>query len=587
MYTDALKNTDWYKAFDTETELNVNPWYWVTDNTKEFMAKGYLTGQSVQERVVEICETFCTTLLNMGMSIEDAKSNTNLLYHYVSWGWVSFATPVWVAYGNERGLPISCFNSDVEDSMDRILYASSEIGMLTKLGGGTSVYLGKLRPRGAPIRGNGESDGAAHFAKLYNAMMQITRQGSRRGYCAAYLEADHKDILEFLDIGTDISEVQNITTGVNLSDSFMQKGLDGDVNAQTVLAKVNETRGTIGYPYILFTDNANKQKPQVYKDKHYPILSSNLCNEIMLPSSDDESFVCVLSSLNLVHFDTWKHTSLVRVMTTFLDTVIEESIQKLKVMRSKTNQSSWFLQRIVNFLTNHRAIGLGVVGLHHLFQSKMIAFESKEAAKLNLKVFKYINEESLQQSRELAIIFGEPAVLKGYGQRFTTRIAIAPTKSSASILGNVSESIQPELANLYIAELAKTTQLIKNPYLEDLLESKGKNTKEVWKQIEDAAGSVQGLVYLTEEEKAVFKTFAEIAPRVIIDLAATRQTYIDQGQSLNLIFHPDVSAAEINALLYYAWKMGIKGLYYQFSMNAAQAMNVSKMSNKECLACGG
>lgn len=586
MYTHELTSYPWYTA--TAAPANLTPWYWVTDNTREFMSKGYLTGQSVEERVAEICHTFYLSMIDMGLSIEQSTDYANKLYHYASWGWNSFATPVWTNYGNTRGLPISCFNSDVEDSMERILYAGSEVGMLTKLGGGTSAYLGKLRPRGSIITNNGTSDGAAHFAGLFNDIVKRARQGeSRRGYLAAYLDAEHKDVMEFLDIGSDNSDIQNITTGINLSNNFMEACLQGDPAAQAVMSKIEKTRGEVGYPYLLFTDNVNAQKPQVYKDKHLDILSSNLCSEIMLPSTDDESFVCVLSSLNLVHFDTWKESSLVEVMTTFLDTVIHESVSKIKLLQANQHKESLFLNRVLRFLERHRAIGLGVLGLHHYLQSNHVPFDSREAAKANVEIFKFINERSLHTSQWLAAKLGEPELLQGYGERFTARLAIAPTKSSASILGNTSESIQPELANVYVAELAKTTQLIKNPYLEQLFIRLGKNTKEVWNDIINHAGSVQHLDFLSDEDKAVFKTFAEIPARTIIDMAATRQPFIDQGQSLNLIFHPSATSAEINAIVFYAWKMGVKSLYYQFSMSAAQAHNVAKLSNNECLACQG
>lgn len=565
-----------------------NPWYWVTDNTIDFMNKGYLVDQTVQERVVDIAHAFYLNMLDMGLSTTQAKHYANNLYHYASWGWNSFSTPVWTNYGNSRGLPISCFNSDVDDTMESILYASSEIGMLTKLGGGTSAYLGKLRPRGTPITDNGEADGAAHFADLYNSIVRIARQGkARRGYLAAYLDAEHSDVLEFLDIGTDKSDIQNITTGINLSDSFLQKCLSDDVQAQSIMSKIQKTRGEVGYPYLLFKDNANRYKPQVYKDKDLTIESSNLCSEIFLPSTDDESFVCVLSSLNLIHYDIWRDSELVETMTLFLDTVVEESIRKVKHMKATTKPRKFFLDRILSFMENHRAIGLGVLGFHHYLQSNSIPFDSTDAARKNVEIFKHINSKSLDMSKHLANKLGEPPLLQGYGERFTTRMAIAPTKSSASILGNASESIQPELANVYVAELAKTTQIIRNPYLEKILIDLGQNTKEVWDSIIDKAGSVQHLDFLDDHTKAVFKTFPEISPRVIIDLAAARQPFIDQGQSLNLIFHPETTSAQINAITFYAWKMGIKSLYYQFSMSAAQALNVSKLSYRDCAACSG
>ena len=559
---------------------------WVTPNTRKFMKKGYLTGQSVEQRCEEIANAFESRLLSMGMDDEKASNLATRFLSNLAAGHYSLATPVWVSYGNDRGLPISCFNSDVDDTMDGILYAASEVGMLTKMGGGTSGYLGKIRPRGTPITGNGEADGAAHFARLFNTMMQVSRQGSRRGYFAAYLDAHHGDIMEFLDIGSDSSDIQNITTAVCFNDQFMRSALMGDEQAQKVIAKFHKSRGSHGYPYALFTDNANRGRPKVYKDLDLRINSSNLCNEIMLPSTPDESYVCVLSSMNLVNYDQWKTTDAVELLIYFLDTVVEESIEKLKKLRAK--QKYHFLDRIERFLAKHRALGMGVLGYHHLLQSKLIPFESRDAARLNYEVFKFLRERTYTASANLAHWFGEPELLKGYGMRNTTTMAIAPTKSSSFILGNVSEGIQPEIANIYLADLAKETVVVRNPYLERWLISVGKNTQSIWDAIEAHGGAIPetpDFDFVPDNIREVFKTFPQINPKAIIDQAATRQEFIDQGQSLNLIFHPDVTSGEINDLFYYAWKTGIKGLYYQIGMSAVQASNAKRMNMRECVAC--
>lgn len=558
---------------------------WVTDNTRKFMEKGYLTGQSVEQRCEEISLAFYKNLVGMGMDKSEAGVLSDEHSLYLAEGLYSKSTPVWVSYGNERGLPIACYNSHVPDTMDGIMYAASEIGMLTKLGGGTSAYLGDIRPRGTPITGNGHADGPAHFARLLNAVMQVSRQGSRRGYLAAYLDVTHPDILEFLKIGSDSSDIQNITTGVCFSDQFMRDAFYGLNKTNHVLAEFHKDRGNMGYPYALFTDNANRGRPQVYKDKGLKIKASNLCNEIMLPSSDEESFVCVLSSMNLVKYDHPHFARAVRVLTYFLDTVVHESIKKLDRLKLKHKHD--FLERIQRFLVRHRALGMGVLGWHHLLQSKMIPFESREAAKLNLEIFKLLQKESHAASRELAERFGEPEILKGYGMRNTTTMAVAPTKSSSFILGNVSEGIQPELSNCYLADLAGSTIVVKNVYLEKWLDSVGLDTPEIWKSIQLHEGSITHIEEIPDYVKDVFKTFPEISARAVIDQAASRQPYIDQGQSLNLIFHPKVTAGEINHLFYYAWQMGIKGLYYQIGMSAAQAHNTKILNTKSCASCEG
>jgi len=478
-------------------------------------------------------------------------------------GWYSLSTPIWTNFGNSRGLPISCFGSFIEDNMASILYTQAEVGMMSKYGGGTSAYGGELRPRGSDIKGNGKSSGAVHFAQLYNTNVNVISQGSaRRGSFAFYLPVYHGDIEEFLTIKTEGSPIQDISFGVCVPDWWMNEMIAGDKNKRRIWAKILETRANIGYPYILFTDNANNNKPQVYKDKGMEIVSSNLCNEIMLPSNFEESFVCDLSSMNILHFDEWKDTDAVELLVYFLDAVMTEFIEKAEGIA--------FMDRAVRFAERHRALGIGWLGWHSYLQSKMIPWESMEAKLLNVKIAQTIKDNAYQASEKLALRLGEPEVLKGYGRRNTTLLAIAPTKSSAFILGQVSEGIEPHRANYYIKDLAKGKFTIKNHELERLLEEKGKNTDEVWMSILKNAGSVQHLDFLSDHEKSVFKTFSEISPKEIIIQAAQRQRYIDQGQSLNLMIHPSAPIKDVNKLMIEGWQMGIKGYYYQHSINAAQ-----------------
>ncbi|MBW8242923.1 ribonucleoside-diphosphate reductase subunit alpha [Muricauda oceani] len=552
---------------------------WLNEYSRQFLASGYLTeGVSPEERIREIGDRAEEILQIPGYS--------DKFYGYMSEGFFSLASPVWSNFGKRRGLPISCFGSHIDDDMGNILYTQSEVGMMSKLGGGTSGYFGKIRHRGAPVKNNGQASGAVHIMQLFESMVDVVSQGSvRRGRFSPYLPIDHKDIMEFLEIGTEGNPIQQLTHGVTVTNQWMQEMIEGDVDKRTVWAKVLQRRGEMGYPYVFFSDNANDGAVDVYKDKNHRIHASNLCTEIMLPSNDDWSFVCVLSSINLLHYDKWKKTDAVETMVHFLDAVITEFIEKLEAYRDSSDrddrQTFLFMERAYNFAKQNRALGLGALGWHSLLQSKRYAFNSQEAYNLNSEIFKEIKERSYKASEQLAERFGEPEVLKGYGRRNATLNAIAPTTSSAFILGQVSQGIEPIWSNCYVKDIAKIKTTIKNPFLMDLLEEKGQNTNEVWKSIRDMDGSVQHLDFLTEEEKAVFKTYSELDQLDIIYQAANRQNHIDQGQSVNIIVHPDMPTKDVNKIHVTAWKLGLKSLYYQHSMNAAQKFK----QKKDCVSC--
>ncbi len=551
------------------------PWYWVNENTRAFMSRGYLVdGQTTEERVRYIGE-YAEKVLNkpgFAKKFED----------YMSRGWISLATPVWANFGLKRGLPISCFGSFVADDMANILHTQAEVGMMSKYGGGCSAYFGDLRARGSEITQNGHSSGPVHFMQLFEKILDVVSQGAtRRGVFAAYLPVEHPDILEFLDIGTEGNPIQKINHAVTVTNKWMEEMVAGDADKRAIWAKVIQRRGEIGYPYIMFIDNANDQKPDVYKDKNLPIYASNVCSEIMLPSNRDWSFVCCLSSVNIMHYDEWKDTDLIETMTYFLEAVMTEFITKLEAMRDHEDEDKRlafrFMERPYNFAVANRALGLGVLGYHSYLQSKGLPFESDEAGRLNKEIFALMQERSLAASAEMAKEYGEPEILKGYGRRHTTTMAIAPTTSSAFILGQVSQGIEPIWSNCYIKDVAKLKVVIKNSNLEALLEEKGKNTKEVWDSIRDNDGSVQHLNFLSDDEKAVFRTFAEIDQNKLIIHAGERQKFIDQGQSLNVMVAPDTPVKEINQLYLQAWKQGCKALYYQHSMNAAQQLTRKKI----------
>lgn len=553
--------------------------YWLTPESRKFLEMGYLVGNTTpEERIRQIADR--------AEEINGIAGFADKFYDYMSRGWYSLASPVWSNFGMKRGLPISCFGSFIGDDMGEILFTQAEIGMMSKLGGGTSGYFGALRHRGSPIKDNGQSAGAVHFMQLFDKMTDIVSQGStRRGQFAPYLPLEHPDAEEFLDIGTEGNPIQKLTHGVTVGDEWMQSMIDGDEKKRALWAKLIQTRNEIGYPYIFFTDNVNKGTVDVYKDKGMKIWASNLCTEIMLPSTSEESFVCVLSSVNILHYDDWKNTDAVETMTYFLDAVVSEFIEKLEAYRDSDRlddrRTFLFMERAYNFAKRHRALGLGVLGWHSYLQSKMLSFESKDAAKLNYEIFKLIQQRSYKASADLAQQFGEPELLKGYGRRNTTTMAVAPTTSSAFILGQVSQGIEPVWSNCYVKDIQKIKTTIKNPFLKKLLAEKGKDDDETWHDIRNHDGSVQHLECLTPEEKEVFLTYPEIDQMAIINQAAVRQEFIDQAQSLNLLIHPDTPVKTINEFYIKAWQMGIKTLYYQHSMNAAQQLNLKKI----CKAC--
>ena len=544
-------------------------YYWLNKDSLKFLSRGYLEeGESAEQRVKDISDT-AEKILNIEGFSEKFED-------YMSRGWYSLSSPIWSNFGRNRGLPISCFGSYIADRLDEIAGTKiAEVSMMTKTGGGTSAFFGALRGRGQPISSGGESTGSVHFMELYEKLMNIVSQGNvRRGSFAAYLPIDHPDIEEFLSIRDPGHFIQEMSIGVCVSDEFMQKIIDGDKVARKIWGKVIKKRFETGYPYIFFSDNANNQAPQVYKDKGLKINNSNLCSEIMLSNSEDESFVCDLSSMNLLHYEEWKDTDAVEVLVYFLDAVMSEFISKTENMK--------FMDAPRNFAINQRALGVGVLGWHSLLQEKMIPFESFQAKMLNNQIWKSIRSRADKASEELASIFGEPPLLKGYGRRNTTTLAVAPTTSSSFILGQVSPSIEPLNSNYFVKNLAKGKFTYKNPHLENLLETKGENTDEVWNNILLKGGSVQHLDFLSQDEKDVFKTFGEISQKEIIIQAAARQKHIDQGQSLNIMIPPDTSPKDVNQLMIFAWENGIKSLYYQRSANPSQELARNILSCSTC-----
>lgn len=552
-----------------EETLNKNIW-WLNEESEQMLNRGYLLkGETVEGAIDRITSAAAKCLYKPELK--------EAFREMIMKGWISFSSPVWANMGTQRGLPISCFNVHVPDSIEGITHKMGEVIMQTKIGGGTSGYFGELRHRGTAVTDNGKSSGAVSFMKLFDTAMDVVSQGGvRRGAFAAYLDIDHDDVEEFLQIRDIGNPIQNLFMGVCVPDYWMQDMIDGDIDKRRIWAKVLESRQQKGMPYIFFSDNVNRNKPQIYKDKGLSINSSNLCSEIMLPSTQEESFICCLSSMNLELYDEWKDTNAVKLAVYFLDAVLSEFIEK--------TEGNYYLTSARNFAIKHRALGLGVLGYHSYLQKNMIPFESIEAKMFNAKVFKQIQEQSTAASKELAHIYGEPEMLKGYGLRNTTTMAIAPTTSSSAILGQTSPGIEPFASNYYKAGLAKGNFMRKNKYLAKLLEEKGLDNEDVWRDIMLNHGSVQHVAQLNQREKEVFKTFKEISPIEIITQAAQRQKYIDQAQSLNLNIPSTMPIRDVNKVMIEAWKMGIKTLYYQRSQSVSKELMINFVNCSSCEA---
>jgi len=558
-------------TFPKTEEKHSEPFYWLNNDSRQFLRNGYLLdGVEAEDRIRQIADRAEEILGEDGFA--------DKFYNYMSKGYYSLASPVWSNFGLERGLPISCFGSYLEDNIESILYTEAEVGQMTKLGGGTSGYFGELRPRGSPIKNNGKSNGSYSFTELFDTKINVISQGeTRRGQFAGYIDIEHDDLEEWLNIKKEGDPVQDVYYGVIVGDEWFQEMIDGDTDKRETWAKIIETRINIGVPYIVFRGNMNGGKPDVYKDQGYEINASNLCSEIALPAGPEESFVCCLSSMNALHYDSWKDTDAVETLTWFLDAVMEEFIEKADGVQ--------FMERAVRFAKRHRALGIGVLGWHSYLQSKMIPFNSIDAMQENNSLFKTIRERSYKASGDLADKFGEPEVMEGYGRRNTTTMAVAPTQSSSIILGQVSPSIEPLKSNYFVRDGAKLKTTQKNEFLQELLDEKGENMIDVWASIMENDGSVQHLDFLSKKEKDVFKKFSEIPQMAVIKQAAQRQKYIDQSQSLNMSIDPDnVSVKDINKLYIEAWESGVKSLYYQKSVNAAQKFSRNTLN---CTACEG
>lgn len=508
----------------------------------------------------------------------------------MEWNWLCLASPVLSNMGTERGMPISCFGVDSDDSIDGIGQCDSELMKLTSQGGGVGIGVNRIRGRGKSIRDNGVSEGIVPWCKKFDSTILATNQGSvRRGAASVNLSIHHQDIEEFLGIRRPKGDVNrqclNLHQCVVIDDKFMQSLEEKEPRALKLWGEILKTRLETGEPYLMFEDNVNNANPQAYKNFNLNVSMTNICSEITLYTDPLHSFICCLSSLNLSRWDEWKDFKFDNGMTLpelscwFLEGVLQEFIDRAKGLKNMDNT--------VRSAVKGRAIGLGVLGWHTLLQSKNIPFVGIQANSLTRIIFDFIQKETLKASAEQAKIFGEPEWCKGTGLRHTHHLAIAPTVSNANISGGVSASIEPMPANVFNLKTAKGTFIKKNPLLEKLLETKGYNIDSIWNQILEDKGSVQGLpdYVLTNDEKEVFLTFKEINQMEIVKQNAIRQKYVDQAISLNLCFDPNDSPKWISDVHRTAWKEGVKTLYYMRTSSVLRGDNIQRTS--ECISCEG
>lgn len=541
---------------------------WLRDDVRAAIGPKYLrSGESIEDRY--------QTIFDKAEEIYGEEGFAKRLKSYVEKNWLSFATPVLRNFGADDNLSISCNKSVIMDSLSDILSGLHEVGMQAKYNAGTSVNFSNIRPQGSVISTGGVSEGVMPFIQMYERVISGVNQcGNRRGALAAYLSADHPEIMSFLDIGKDKCPIKTILPGVTIPDGWMDSLREGDSNKREVWSEILKMRFEKQKPYLIFLENCNADLPPWFKDKGYKIETSNLCAEIHGICDSEKSFACCLSSVNLLYFDDWKDDPLfIHDCVAFLNCVLDEYIQQTENLRG--------LEKSRNHAIKHRSIGLGVMGLHSYLQSKMIPFGGLIARALNVKMFKLLKNKCDAATESLVIRWGECETTKGHGRVNDLTMAVAPTKSTGVIMGMHSIGIEPFKNNYHTKDTAFGSFTFKNPYLKNVLKVYGRDNLDTWNSILNNHGSVQHLDFLSDNEKEVFKCFDEISQMDIVKIAGMRQKFIDQGQSLNLMFTPSTPIKDINKVTLAAFDAGVKGLYYQYNSNSAQ------VANTECSTCEG
>lgn len=549
---------------------------WMNDEGLRTLEGGYMLPS---ETPIDMYKRVATAASQYYLGKEDYWAQR---FFDVMWkNWLCPASPILSNLGSNRGFPISCNSIHVGDSVSSIFQKNHELAMLSKNGAGVGIYLGDVRGRGASIKGNGFSEGIIPWSKVYDTTTVSVNQGStRRGASAVYLPIEHNDIEEFINIRRPTGDINrrclNLNHGICISDDWMKSMINGNKAKRLLWSEILKARVETGEPYMFFTDNVNRQNPACYIANGLSVKTSNICSEIFLHTDPDHSFVCCLSSLNLVRWDEWKDTDVVNVAVRFLDAVIEEYIRKSE------NVPGMEASRLSAI--KGRAIGIGVLGWHSLLQENMIPFDSFEAMRLNGQIFRTMRMKAEDETKLMAIELGEPEWCKGHNRRNTHLLAVAPTVSNSTISGGYSAGIEPLSANIFSQKSAKGTFIRKNISLEKLLTNKNKNDKDVWSSIIVNDGSVQHLDFLSIEEKLVFLTAREINQHAIVKQAGQRQKWIDQGQSVNLFFSSNADAKYIHEVHIAAWENELKSLYYLRATGLLKG-DMASRSKDECAAC--
>ncbi len=593
------KGTETTLTCVTGREKNMTNQYTIETNDARDANLTEFGKATLQDRYLLEGESFQEMFARVANAYADDQEHAQRLYDYISQLWFMPATPVLSNGGTNRGMPISCFLNETEDSLDGIVDLWNENVWLAARGGGIGSYWGNLRSIGEKVRGNGKTSGVIPFMRVQDSLTLAISQGSlRRGSSAVYMPVWHPEIEEFIEIrrptgGDPNRKTLNIHHGVAIPDAFMEavendedwnllSPKDGHpvtaVRARDLWIKLLTARIETGEPYLLFTDNVNRHIPEHHKQLGLEVKTSNLCSEITLPTGKDHlgkerTAVCCLSSLNLETYDEWSTNSqFIEDVMRFLDNVLQAFIEQAPDSMARATYSAM----------RERSVGLGVMGFHSFLQEKMIPFESVMAKVWNNKMFGHIKEQVDAASQKLAEERGPcpDAAEVGLMERFSNKMAIAPTASISIIAGNSSPGIEPYAANSFTQKTLSGSFNVRNKHLKKLLAEKGRDNDDTWSTISRNEGSVQHLDFLSKDEKDVFKTAPELDQRWVVEHAADRTPYICQAQSINLFIAPNVHKRDLHQIHFSAWKKGVKSLYYCRSTSMQRAEKVSNKTGR-------